>query len=294
MRRLGSTLAVALVAGLAAVPAALAQSGLPTGPLTETAVQGAVSATLAYDRVSDFAARDVRVTIARDGITAVDGDRLANACRGCRLAMPVGGFREGPDADSILLRDLTGDGDPEVLVDLYTGGAHCCSITAIYGWDASTSSYRRLVQNWADPAYAIKDLPGGDGLELLTADVRFAYAFCAYACSAMPGRVLRYEGFALVDVTTGFPARIRAEIRSLRASLRQIRRGPESDRFATKGILPALCADLYLLDRGKACRAVLRDALRRGELVSREADLASAGRAYVRQVLRFLRKTGYR
>lgn len=289
MRRLASTLVV--LACLAAAPAAVAQDGAATGPQTEIATEGTVSATLSYDRVNDFEARDVRLSIVRAGVDALVGDDLGKACRECSGALPVGALADD-GTKSVLLRDLTGDGEPEVLVDLYTGGAHCCSITAIYGWDGGTSAYRRLVSNWGDPGYAIKQLGGAPAL--VTADARFAYAFCAYACSAMPGQVLRYEDFALVDVTAQFPARIRAEVRRLRRSLRQIRRGPADERFAIKGILPALCADLHLLGRGAACRAQLRTALRRGEVASASGDIGASGRRYVRQVLRFLRKTGYR
>jgi hypothetical protein len=294
MSRLAPVLAVvACLAGVATAAPAATQDRAPR-PVHETARSGAVAATLDYVRVSAFEARDVRVSITRDGAAALTDDPLGRACRACRRAMPIGGFRSGGDARSLFLRDLTGDGEPEALVDLYTGGAHCCSITAIYGWDAGTGSYRRLIHDWGDPGYTIEDLTGGPGAELLTADVRFAYAFCAYACSAMPGQVLRYEDFRLVDVTTEFPGRIRDEIRSLRGSLREIRRGPTADRFTTKGILPALCANLHLLDRGAECRAELRTALRRGEVSREPGDIGPSGRRYVRDVLRFLRKTGYR
>ena len=35
----------------------------------------------------------------------------------------------------LTVRDLDGDGEPEVLVDLYTGGAHCCFYTVILRFD---------------------------------------------------------------------------------------------------------------------------------------------------------------
>lgn len=281
----------AAIACLVAAPSALAAPQAKT----ETASSGAVAATLTYTMASEWEASDVRVSITRDGAAAAvarDG-LVAAGCRMCRGAIPVGGFQES-GAQSLTLADLTGDGDPEVIVDVYTGGAHCCSISAIYGWDAATSSYRRVIRFWGDPSYSLEAIGGGPAPVLVTNDYRFAYAFCAYACSAMPVQVFRYEPFRLVDVTTQFPQQLRTQVRDLRATIRRLsRRGGE--RFAIRGMLPALCADLYRLDRGDACRRALNQALRRGWLRSRgELDFGPSGRAYVSRVLRFLDRTGYR
>lgn len=290
MRRLVS--ALALTACLVAAPAAAAQDEPKPGPRQETASVGSVTATLDYVMASFFEATDIRLSIMRDGAAAVvEGANLTNPCRECAGA-PVGG--RDSSMKSLTLRDLTGDGDPEVVVDLYTGGAHCCWVMAVFGWDPARSAYRRVVRNWGDPGFRIADLAAAPGAEILSADGSFAYAFCAYACSAMPGQVFRYQDFRLVNVTKEFPARIRREIRELRSSLRDIRRQPKDDRFALKGILPALCADLYLLRRGAECRRDLSVALRRGELSRDQADIGPSGRRYVRQVLGFLKRTGYR
>jgi hypothetical protein len=288
MRRPFAVLTAVLASFLAAVPAAAAQDG----PHTETASAGAVSATLETTMLSPAQAGSVRLTIVREGQTVLAGVSLGDLCDGCEGAYPIG--VGGGDPSSLVIRDLTGDGEPEVLVDLYTGGAHCCSVTAIYGWDTATSTYRSTVRFWGDPGYRIADAKGGGGPELVSADGRFAYAFCAYVCSGMPVQVFRYRDFGLVDVTRERPGRVRADLRRLRGSIREIRRAPRDERFTLKGLLPALCADLYLLRRGAQCRAELRRALRRGELARQEVDLAPSGRRYVRSVLRFLHTTGYR
>jgi hypothetical protein len=235
----------------------------------------------------------VRLTIARDG--AVLSQSLSDLCEGCDGAVPFGalGMGDPRDTTSLTLRDLTGDGDPEVLVDLYTGGAHCCTVMALFGWDAATSSYRRLVRNWLDPSYRVADLTGGPGAELLSYDASFAYAFCAYACSLMPEQIFRYDGSRLVNVTRDFPARIERDVRQIRNEVRRVRRKPDQ-RYALKGFLPALCADLYLLNRGAECRSELSTALRRGELANEPLDIVAGGRKYMRQVLRFLQRAGYR
>lgn len=274
-----------------AVPAAAAAQA-PTGPRTETASSGSVSATLTYVVESFSQAADVRLSVTRAGAPAAAAGDLSRMCRGCAGAIPVGGL-EGSEQPSIRFADLAGDGEPEILVDLYTGGAHCCTLMALFGWDPARSRYRRLVRNWGDPGYRIRSLPGGGGLALESSDVRFVDRFCAYVCSATPIELLRYRGFALRDVTRRQPSLVRADLRRLRGALRSARRHRGQGQ-AVKGILPAVCADLYLLDRGPDCRRELRRALRRGELRHRPGDLAAGGRAYVRDVLAFLDRTGYR
>lgn len=283
---------IAVAAGLASLLAASAAGAqAPTGPRTETGSSGAVGVTLTYVVQQYEQAGDVRVAITRDGVpAAADGD-LSRMCGGCESAIPVGALGDGSQS-SIRFADLAGDGQPVILVDLFTGGAHCCSLTALFGWDPAAGRYRRVVRNWGDPSYAIQKLPGG-GLGLVSADDRFAYRFCAYACSAMPIEVLRYRAFALRDVTRQVPALVRRDLRRLRGGMRAARR-PHQPGGAVKGILPALCADLYLLGRGPACRRELDGALRRGELRHEAGDLAASGPTYVRNVLRFLRRTGYR
>jgi len=293
------TAAAVLVAALLALSAPVAGAQGKPGPRTETQTSGTVTATLTYTLKRFNQATDVRLAVTRGGVPATlpeDGD-VGAGCRFCRGAAPIGGLSEGEGGEpvsSLTLADLTGDGDPEILVDLFTGGAHCCSVSVIYGWDPALNAYRRLNQLWGDPGYSLADLPGGAGQELVTFDDRFAYAFCAYVCSAMPEQIWRYQDFGLVDVTREYPDRIRADLRSLRGTLREARRHRD-EGFTIKGILPAICADLYLLDHGSRCRRELNAARRRGELKKMPGDIAGKyGRAYIRAVLAFLTKTGYR
>ena len=278
---------------LTTAPAALAAPQ----PKTETATSGAVTATLTYTVEDRWAVRDVRLAITRGGAPAAvarDGRVRAGCGRDCRGAVPVGGI-EGSEASSLTIADLAGDGDPEVIVDLYTGGAHCCSISVIYGWDPATSSYRRLVKPWGDPGYRLQPGAGGAGQDLVTADPRFAYTFCPYVCSAMPVVAYRYRAFRLFDVTDEHPALMRGQVRELRASIRRAGRHRD-ERYAIRGLLPALCANLYRLGEGERCRRELNRALRRGWLSDRGLANESypTARGYVRGVLRFLDRNGYR
>ena len=255
-------------------------------PRHEQLTSGAITATLAYSlQQSPPIAAGAKLSITRGGRTALSGDDLGAACDLCSGAIPVGGL-PGSAAPSLAIRDLAGDGEPEVLVDLFTGGAHCCSITVIYRYAPATGTYTRIAKLWGDPAYQVlAPAPDGGPPLLKTADDRFANAFCAYVCSLLPGQLFRLGSGGLRDVTRHFPQLVSADLADLDHVLSHARRTP-SDRFAIKGILPAVCADYYLLGRRAGCDRLLVGAARRGELAPTPAR-------YARRVRRFLRRLGY-
>ena len=117
---------------------------------------------------------------------------------------PVGG-------GAVRVRDLDRDGEPEVLVDLYSGGAHCCFYTDVYRYVARSRTYRPTVGYWGDLSPRLADL-GGDGRpEFRTGDDRFAYVFGSFAASAFPIRILRFDHGRFVDVTRHFPRLVRRD-----------------------------------------------------------------------------------
>ena len=231
---------ISISAALAAAALVLpATAGAASQQKQETASSGTVSATLDYTVVSNFEARNVKLSITRAGAAALTDD-VSRACGECDGSVPLG-VASGEPNGSLTVSDLDGDGKPE----------------------------------------------------FLTSDDRFAYSFCAYACSALPGVVLRYQGGRLVDVTKTYPDRIRKEAASLLAGYNDARKS-KTVRFEGKGILPAYCADEYLLGRGSACQKLLRAALKRGDLAASGADLAPSGKKYVTALNAFLRKLRYR
>jgi hypothetical protein len=94
--------------------------------------------------------------------------------------------------------------------------------------------------------------------------------------------------YALRDVTVGFPQLIREEARATRRLYRRAR--IEGD---VRGVVAAYVADQYLLGHKRAGHRFLRRARRRGHLAVDDGGLWKSGRAYVRDLKRFLRKSGY-
>ena len=247
----------------------------------EQAQAGPIVASLDY-QVQGYTASNVHLSITRGTSAALVADDVGAACAPCRGAMPVGGL-SGSKMQSLTIRDLNGDGEPEVVVDLYTGGAHCCSISVIYRYSFSGGRYARLAHFWGDPGYQLVPAPAGGPPLFETSDDRFADAFCPFVCSLLPIQLLRLGPSGLQDVTRANAALVRTDLGELLKLYRQARTR-KADRFAIKGILPAICADYDNLSQPRSCAALLERARRRGEVARR----------YIRNVQRFLNRHGYR
>ena len=250
-----------------------------------TASAGAVQATLTW-AAAEFGNKDPHLVVTRAGAPAVDGSPIAagSPCteEGCIFA--ASGKRDAP----LQVVDLDADGEPEVLVDAYTGGAHCCAQTEILRFNATT--YAPFETSWGNIGYDLEDLDGDGRPEFVTADDAFSYAFSSYAGSFHPPLVLDYDVTAkgsFRDVTRRFPALTRKNARDALHTLARARH----DHFETLGPVAAYVADLYLLGRGREVRPYLARARKRGDL--RDAG-GRAPRSFDRKLLAFLHKQGYR
>jgi len=134
------------------------------------------------------------------------------------------------------------------------------------------------------------DLDGDGSPEFRSADGRFAYALSSYAGSGVPVQIWRFQHGDLEDVTSEFPALIRADSRHwwkvYRANIRK--RPPLND--AGLGALAAWAGDEYRLGRAVKVQRELKLGLRRGWL----DGYFGSGRRAVRDLNRLLRQTGYR
>jgi hypothetical protein len=154
-----------------------------------------------------------------------------------------------PEFTPLKVRDVDGDGEPEVIADLYSGGAHCCTTSIIARWDPAAGRYRLQTHDWLDAGYRLADL-GRDGrVEFVTYDPRFAYSLgTSYAGGGFPVQILRYQNARLVDVSRAFPAQLESDMRGWwKIYRRAVRQG-----YETNGALGAFVADAVRLGRGKA------------------------------------------
>ena len=263
---------VAAALALAGAAAAIAASVTHT----RTASLGSTSATLTW-RTSRSVTRysDVRLTIRRGGRVLVA--RRVNALLCGTLCWP--GL-----APELAVRDIERDGSPDVVVSLYSGGAHCCYIEQVYRYDPGSQTYAVVQLQLGDPPARLETI--GRASVFVSADDRFAYRFAAFAFSGLPISIWAFSGGRFVDVTRRYPRRVAADAsRWWRIFAAQAAKG------LGDGAIAAWAADEELLGRGAAVRSTLAAQLRRGRLGNDGGG--PAGAAFVRALERFLSRTGY-
>ena len=271
----------------ACVVAGLLPASAHAGDVTKTARSGDVEATLAYRVVKDVYSH-VRFRVVRAGTPALDVSLKEVSCgRGCAVWAPGPFSVPGPP----VVRDLDADGEPEVILDLYTGGAHCCVVTAFYRW--AGAGYRRTVEDFGNFGYRLRDLDGDGTPELSARDEAFAYAFGPYVYSVPPPAIFQWRAGVLHDVTRHYPAVVRADAKETFGYYLKARR--KRDHAAIRGVLAGWAADECLLGRCAYAFARIDAALRAGELSRQSTDLPTdpAGATYVAKLRAFLRKYGY-
>jgi hypothetical protein len=287
LRTSGWLASAALAAALVAPAGASAQART-----VETATNGTVTAELSYVKRTrgrgDFKFleyRDFRVKITRAGVVLYD-EAVGDPCD--QFCSPTEGALTH---HHVGLRDLNGDGDPEPVVDLFTGGASCCVLVLAYGYDAAANTYHRAALDTGG-GFVARDLDKDGVIELVGDDFRFRGLFTCGACGPRPVRIWHWAPRRFEVVTTDFPEKIREHARRMRRFYERVRHHDEA--AFVKGALTPLAADLCLLDRcGRGFR-IVRAAIRRGELDRRSPfDVSPLRGNYLRALKRFLRRTHY-
>ena len=272
---------------IALTPAASASATSST-PVTETASAGNVQAQLDYVRIADDSGfthyEGLKITIHRGGRLVPQTNPHPGAIDGL---WPGYAWKQG--AKSIDVQDLDKDGEPEVTVDINSGGVHCCA--ELWAYRFTGSSYVSAAMATGSSPYTQRDLNRDGKPEWVTADPRFEYLFTSFAGSGVPLRVYTYTAARFALVTRSYPALVRADAaRWWRIYLRS-RKQPSGARDV-RGFLAAWAADEYLLGKGAKVWPALQASLRRGELTG-DRTLGPTGAAYIAKLRRELRKLGY-
>ena len=180
---------------------------------------------------------------------------------------------------ALQIRDLDGDGELEVLVDAYTGGAHCCTYSLIYRYESAANRYSHLKHFWGNVGYRFKDL-NNDGIpEFDSADDRFAYQFASYAGSAFPLQIWQYRQGQMIDITRNYPQLVYRDAYRLWQQYLERRKLEYGEE---KAPLAAYLAAKYLLGQEQdGWQRVRRTYLKRDR------------KKYFIELKRFLRITGY-
>jgi len=279
-------LALAAFALLAAAPGAAAATK------TETARSGHVSASLTYDYKRDrygiMSFSNEHVTVTRAGVVIVN-ERLGKDCDFC-TPWPASGAQKG--VSSVQVRDLNADGEPEVLVDLFTGGANCCWYTRSYRFDARRNKYvMKVLRPGMSFPYTLTDLDKNGIPEFKSVDYRFAYKYGSNADTPRPLRIFDWDAGKLVDVTRRFPALAARDANDMYKGYLKYRKVKGVN---VRGLLAAYVADSYRAGNASAAWARLGHAYQRGDVNRRFAgESGPFGKAYLNSLRSFLKKLGY-
>jgi hypothetical protein len=283
-RRPTPTVGVWSAAGLLA---ALSLS-IPTGARADvsksvSASAGQVGATLAYRErtiVSEPLFSSLHMTISRGGQVLYDAPVTSKVC-GSECWPETSG--RGP----LHVADLEGSGEAEAVLDLYSGGAHCCSVVQVYEFDPGVMAYRVIERDFGDPEALLADLAGDGRLEFESADDRFAYEFTSFAYSGLPVQIWKVQNGRFVNVTRQFPKVVSKDARRQLQAFKQTDRGGHG-----LGFIAAWAADESLLGHHSLLKRTLSRELRAGHLRDGEG-FGVGGARFLARLEKFLKKNGY-
>ncbi|KPQ39573.1 MAG: hypothetical protein HLUCCO16_07195 [Phormidium sp. OSCR] len=140
----------------------------------------------------------------------------------------------------VRFQDIDNDERPEVIVESYTGGAHCCTVHQIYRWTGG--EFEEFILGPADGGGgSFEDLDGDGDLEFLTFNGGFLYRFSSYAGSFPPSLILSLGDDGFEDVTREYPQELRSRAERMRSVVQ------ERD-YEINGVLAGYVAQKILLD----------------------------------------------
>lgn len=268
----------------AALSTALAFAASGASAATQTASSGNVSATFTYSGTYPEYSHE-RLEISRSGQVLYSRPVTANPCGG--QCAPGSTSAKHP---GIHVLDLEHSGQPDVMLDLFSGGAHCCSIEEIFSFDPGTMTYTLTQHDFGDPGDRIVDLNHDGRYEFLTADDSFAYEFTDFAASGLPIQILTFSGRRFHNVTRSYPTLIAADAAVWLKAFKSEAKQHYSDSV---GVIAAWAADEDLLGRGPQVTRYLTQQAAAGHLNSALSPEEAHGERFVANLQRFLRKHGY-
>jgi hypothetical protein len=161
--------------------------------------------------------------------------------------------------DALNGTDVTGEGNPDVVIQTYTGGAHCCFSTIIYDLGPPLSKVLETPQS--NCGVTLVQLDPDSAYEILTCDDIFAYVYCCYAGSPIVRVILDYEpGHGYLPASPRFADLYVDDIATHTAHAERATPGEycEDDRTTKCGVLPVMLDYLYSGDPQQAWAELYR------------------------------------
>lgn len=244
---------------------------------TQTAHAGNVTATYSFQgSFPNYSHQILKIT--RAGKLTYSAPVTSPLCG--TLCGPAGSGR------SVHALDLEHNGSPDVVLDLFSGGAHCCTIEQVFHYNASTGRYIKSERNFSDYGARIVDLRRNGRYEFLSGDDRFAYAFTSFAASGLPVQILTFSAGHFHNATRNFPARVAKDAASWLSAYHSL---AQSHYQESEGVIAAWAADEELLGHTKLVTGYLGQQAKAGHLNGDRYN----GQRFVAALQKFLRRLGY-
>jgi len=171
--------------------------------------------------------------------------------------------------------DLAGDGEPEVILTTYSGGAHCCYSSVLYGFARASGRYAALIQDWGAVPPRLHRYGGTSQLVIVHPASSFAYTFSSFAGTGFPIDIWGYVPVRLVDLVACYPNITRDDADHWWHRAREYPTEPT-------GFLAAYAADLFRLGEGDQAMSAIRG-----------SRMAGVDNAYLWHLYDVLRSAGY-
>jgi hypothetical protein len=142
-------------------------------------------------------------------------------------------YDDDPDAKLVAMgRDITGSGQPDLLVSEWTGGANCCLVFHIFEIGPRFKELGPIDAEFGDQGPHFAPAKQGRGLQVQIYDWTFANWHSDFADSPAPKVILRYER-GRFRVATDLMSTPTAEMKDLALKIQDIRNKTSDMRAAS-------------------------------------------------------------
>lgn len=245
---------------------------------TQTGSSGGVTATFTFTGSAPLVSHP-RLTI------VLAGQELYNqpvSSHQCGTECGPGAF--GAHASSVRVLNIEGNGQPDVILELYSGGANCCFIDQVFSLDPGTMTYVKT-EHVFDTGALIKTLAPSHRWVFVSSDANFKYEFTDGADSGEPIQIWSFGSHRFSNVTRHYPKQIAADAATwLRLFKHHVANGV--------GLIAAWAADEELLGHNKLVQSTLAAYAAKGALLDGSIGLAT-GKPFIAKLNKLLRKLGY-
>jgi hypothetical protein len=151
-----------------------------------------------------------------------------------------------PGLHDLTGRDITGEGNPDVVIETYSGGAHCCFSTIVYDLGPTPTEVLRTPESNCSGYF--EDLDNDSVLEFITCDDLFSYQYCCFAGSPAVKVIMKYyPGDGYLPASTSFRRLYAEDITNHTAAAEKAPPGEycEWDETNKCAVLPVVLDYLY-------------------------------------------------